>query len=645
MSHNGKTAFVNLKTRQVRYEKIPEKVHLYLLGGRGYSAYYLYSLISKDTLPLSDENPLIISPGLMTGMPGISTSRCSIAAKSPETGFLGESNIGGHFPALLKKNGYDCLIIENTADKPVNILINEDEIKVVEADQYWGMDTYRVQDELKKDYGSGVKILCVGPAGENLVRFACIRSDKKNSAGRTGMGCLMGFKKLKAIIAFPSKNKRLLADPEKYKKYFKDLYRVIKEDPMSDQLHQYGTPWLYDLVCEGVYMGRTYNGLTNFFQKRENISTQELMPFITKKHACYSCPIACMHSYEVKEGKYKGVNGVGPEFGVMGSFGPMLGIPRIEPVLAANDLVNKWGLDTSSTGNMVAWAMELYDRGIITKEDTGGLELTWGNDDVFLQLIEQMTFRKGFGDLLAKGAKEAIAEIGKDTEQYMSMVKNLPQSDPADMRFFRGFALGVATATRGADHLRSRPFYEPFELPEKDLEEIYGECVDPVNSAYKTKGRVVQWWESYLALFDVTGMCKLIGLALMPNILAFKQFAELINLSCGTDFTEEEIFDVGERVTNLERMFIAREGIRRKDDNLPVRYYKPLEWDNTGADAVVEADKFQELLTEYYQKHGWDEKTGIPTMETLKRLKLTEIHPEDDLNLLEKEVETEQAAV
>jgi aldehyde:ferredoxin oxidoreductase len=386
-------------------------------------------------------------------------------------------------------------------------------------------------------------------------------------------------------------------------------------------------------VNDGVKVGRVYNGLTNIFPDAENIGPKYLKDFYTSKKACFSCEIACRHTYSVKEGKYSGITGEGPEYGIMANFGPMLGITRLEPILAANNLINKYGIDSSSLGNLVAWSMELYDRGIITKEDTGGLDLSWGNDDAFIELIEQVVFKKGFGSILAEGAKAASDIIGRDSEKYLSMTKNLPQSCATDMRYFRAFALGMATATRGADHLRSRPFYEPLEYPSDVLKEIYGTEVDSARDGYLGKGRVVQWWESYLSLFDATGICKLIGLAILPFCFMFEEFRNLIEYGTGISYTLDELFEVGERITTMERMFIAREGIRRKDDTLPDRFFEPLEWANSAEGQVLHRDKFDEMLTEYYTWHGWNVKTGIPTMETLEKLKLTRLFNKEDLLL------------
>ncbi len=633
MSHSNKIAFIDLATREVRFENMPPRITELFLGGRGINAYLAYKHIEPGIDPHSGESPLLVSPGLLTGSTGLASSRCSIAGKSPETGFYGEANIGGHFPALMKRHGVDHLVVTGKATEPVSILIRDNAVEVIAAAHHWGKDTFQVQDDLTEEFGKGSHVLCIGPAGENLVKFACVRSGRKSAAGRTGLGCLMGAKKLKAIIAAPAKARISPARPEEYKQYCKKLVGLLREQPMVDRFLEFGTPWLYDLVNEGVKVGRTYNGLTNEFQAIENIGPKQLLEFTSGRRACFSCQFACRHVYEVKEGKYAGVTGEGPEYGVMANFGPMLGITRLEPILAANDLINKYGIDSSSMGNIVAWVMELYDRGIITAEDTGGMSLDWSDDDVLMELIEQVTFRRGFGNVLAEGAKGASDIIGRDSARYLSMVKNLPQSCATDMRFFRAFALGLATATRGADHLRSRPFYEPLEYPAEELKEIYGTEVASAADGYLGKGRVVQWWESYLSLFDAVGICKLIGLTNLPGVFMFSEFGKLVELGAGIQMTEQELFDVGDRITTMERLFIAREGIRRKDDILPERFFKPLEWTNCAPEKIVDPECFQQMLTEYYQWHGWDTETGIPTMACLEKLGIAGLFEKRELEI------------
>ena len=293
----------------------------------------------------------------------------------------------------------------------------------------------------------------------------------------------------------------------------------------------------------------------------------------------------------------------------------MVGIKNIETVLYINDLINRYGLDASSTANLIAWAIELFKKGLIDENVTNGLKLDWGDEKTIIELIHQIAHRDGFGNLLADGAKEAVKKLGKETAKYLIWTKYLPQSDPVDLRYLPAYALGNAVASRGSDHLRSRPTWEAYGLSEDQLKAIYGGFVSANPRSCEGKGRVIWWWETYLSLFDALGLCKLIAFHCRPGLLDFQFFSELIQHSTGLNLTPEEIFEVGERIVTLERMFIVREGIRRKDDSPPQRYFESLN------DLRLDREKFEQMLDEYYQLRGFD-KEGKPLEETIKRLGL-----------------------
>jgi aldehyde:ferredoxin oxidoreductase len=283
--------------------------------------------------------------------------------------------------------------------------------------------------------------------------------------------------------------------------------------------------------------------------------------------------------------------------------------------------LNRYGLDASSTGNIIAWAIELFKKGIISEKDTNGLKLEWGNEAVIIKLIHQIAKREKFGNVLADGARIAAERIGKGSEQYLIWVKNLPQSDPVDIRGHKGSALGIATSTRGADHLRSRPTFEFLKLSEDNLRKFYGEEVSSAPNSYKGKARMVWWAESLYAVIDSLGICKFITKYFSPDLLGFEEISKLIYYATGIKFSEKELFEIGEKIINIERMFLVREGIRREHDNLPVRYFQPMPLGRNKGKRIS-AQHLNKMLDEYYQLHGWDKDTGIPTKATLKRLQL-----------------------
>ncbi|MEW6606865.1 MAG: aldehyde ferredoxin oxidoreductase family protein [bacterium] len=619
----GKIAYIDLSNLKVQVETIPHELQRQFIGGRGINMYLLYTHTLPGINPLSPENILIVGVGLLTGVKGPSTSRCSISGKSPETGLIGDSNIGGYFAAELRKTGYDHLVISGQAENPVYILIENGSITINDASSIWGKDTIETTEILKREHGDSIQSLCIGQAGENLVRFACVRSGWKNTAARTGMGCLMGSKRVKAIVA-KGTTEVPIKYADKFKEYSNSLNSKIASSKIRGVLNKYGTPYLFDLHNKLFGIVRTFNGQFNIFSEGANLSSFNLEKYYIGKRTCFSCSVCCRHGYLLKEGQFKGLYGEGPDYGMLGAFGPVCGIKNLETILVINDLLNRYGLDASSTGNIIAWAIELFKKGIIDEKDTGNLKLEWGDETTIIELIHQIATRKGFGDILANGAKNAAEKIGRDSGKYLIWVKNLPQSDPVDIRGHKGSALGVATSTRGADHLRSRPTFEFLRLSEDKLREIYGDEVSSDPDSYKGKARIVWWSENLYAVVDSLGICKFITKYFSPDLLGFEEFSKLIYYGTGIRMLEKELFEIGERITNIERMFLVREGIRREHDNLPSRYFQPMPLGKNRGKRI-NTQSFNNMLDEYYQLHGWDKRTGTPTKDTLKRLHLDKI--------------------
>lgn len=624
---NQKIAYVNLSDKKIEIKEIPIELIKKFLGARGINSYLLYNRVDDKTDPLGPDNCLIVGCGLLTGIKGLSLARCTITGKSPESGILGDANIGGSFGAAMQRCGIGYLLVKGKAGQPVYILIEDDAVSIKDAKDLWGKNTVETGEMLKQKHTDKSASLVIGPAGEKLIRFAGVFTGKKNTAARCGMGCVMGSKNLKAIVALGSKELEP-KDKEGFNNCVVELNKKLNEEFLTKRLKEFGTMNLYEIINENIGMGRTYNDLTSVFKENKEISHTNLKEkYYTGKAGCKPCPIACQHKYEIKEGVYKGVKNEGPEYGVVAHLGPVLGIKKLEPILKMNQMLNEFGMDASSTANIIAWMIELYQRKIIDDKITGGMKLEWGNEKQVIELVPMIAKRKGFGDLLANGAREIAEKLPAEAKDYMIWIKNLPQSDPADLRYINAFALGDSVATRGADHLRSRPIWEAFGYPEEELAKIYGGPVSSDHRSYKGKGRVVWWWESYVTLFDCTGLCKLLAFHSMPGVFDFDLFARLISTATGLNLTAQQVFEVGERVNLIERMFLAREGLTRKDDYPPERYFKPLE----RQDDLYQEDKglhlikedYEKMLDEYYQLRGCD-KNGIPTSEAKERLILSD---------------------
>ncbi len=624
-----KIAYINLNDRSISIQTLPEEIIRKFIGGRGINSYLLYHHLAPGIDPLDADNVLIIGAGALTGMRGVTTARLTISGKSPESGLLGDANIGGHFGAALKKAGVNYIVVSGVSPEPVCILVSEDKVTLENAKDLWGKDTIESGELIRERYGKETQSLTIGQAGERQVRFACVMHGIKNAAGRSGMGCLMGAKGVKAFVVLGNTGELSPAFPEEFKASTRELYQKINDEFIIETFRRYGTAHLYDIINNTIGMGRAYNGLSSAFPGNKDISPENLAKdYYTGKSPCFSCGVACKHAYKIKEGPFAGIENEGPEYGTIGHFGPVLGIGRLEPILKINDLVNRYGLDVSSTANLIACAIELFQEGVIDKNTTEGINLDWGEEEAVIELIEKIARREGFGDLLARGARE-LSQLWEGFSEKISWVKNLPQSDPADLRYMKAYALGDAVATRGADHLRSRPTWEAFNLPEEQLKEIYGGHVSSDYLSYEGKGRVIWWWESYLGLFDALGMCKLLAFHCLPGVFDFEVFAKLIKCGIGLELSPHEVFEVGERITTIERMFIAREGVRRADDFPPERYFMPLKWtegvDEGLKDEKLDRECFNEMLNEYYQLHGWDIASGVPLPETVEKLGLDEV--------------------
>lgn len=618
---NGKIGYVNLTTGKTSHKLIPKVMRTRYLGGRGINMYLLYNHLKPNTDPLSPDNILLVGAGLLGGIPCLGSGRCDIAAKSPLTGAIGDSNIGGFFAPELRLAGFDHLAITGKAEKPVYLLVENNTIAVKDASHLWGLDTFDSQTILRKEEDDeNIKSLVIGAAGENLVRFANVRTGMKNAAGRTGMGCVMGSKKLKAV-ATRGTTPLKFTHPNKLLDYCKEMNEMITSSRWAKAQSRWGTMIIYSNT-NTTGLIRTRNFQLNQLKEGQDLEPENIDRYSIGTSGCYGCAVHCRHRYILREGPYAPLFGEGPEYTSLGAFGTMVDCKKMETVLVANHLVNKYGLDTLETGGLIAWAMELYEKGILNDEVTNGLKLEWGNEEVVYELIRKITYREGFGNYLADGFKGAIAKIGTESAYYAIQIKGMSNLH-SDERPTPSFALGIATSTRGADHLRSRPAVDMYGLPEELLKEVYGDFIASDYSSYDGKSRMVWWQELLYAITDSIGTCKFQTVFCAVHAPKWKEFSTLIQLTTGMEISEIELMEIGERICTLERMFNLREGFSRKDDNLPERYFQeptPLGLP-IARNKKINREKFDTMLNEYYNLHGWDN-SGVPKTDTLKKLDL-----------------------
>jgi len=635
MALDRKIAYINLSTGEIETKPIPLEMRKKYLGGRGMDAYLLYNHTKKGCDPLGPDNALIISGGLLTATCASATARTHVMAKSPLTGLLGSCNMGGFFAPELAWAGFHHLVIKGQADKPVYIYINNGDIEIRDAAALWGKTTtdtqWAIRDELDDQE---VKSLVIGPAGENLVAWANVMTGIKNAGGRTGMGCVMGSKNLKAVAVRGTLDIKI-AHPVEAFEYNKRFIEQITSAKVNQTQGTLGTPFIWGATNSwgGV---RTRNFQYNQCENVDDIEPERIDEICEETMGpyhmagCFGCQVHCRAQHKIPSGPYKGRYDEGPEYTSQGAFGGEPDCKSAETVLVGNHLVDQFGMDNLETGSIISWAMELYELGIISTKETEGLDLRFGNDEALIEMIENICYRNGWlGDVLADGGIPASEKIGKDSFDYLIQVKGMSNLH-SDERATPGLALNIATASRGSDHLRSRPAIDLYHLPEKVLRKIYSNPIPydgPLSSEhteYIGKPWQVFWQENCYMAVDCLGICKYHTTFLGATLPNFEDWPKVIYYNTGLEMTPTEVWDIAVRCNTLERMFNLREGLTRKDlkkgDMLNHRYFD--EPCRRGALDVIgkkiDRKKFDIMVDEFYGYKGLDKKGNIKPA-TLKK--------------------------
>jgi len=600
----GKVLRVNLSDGSVTTSTLPDDFAVNYLGGRGIGARILYQENPPHVDPYSPDNRLIFFTGPMMGTTAPCCVKFSLVTKSPLSGTILMTLAGGYFGPEFKRAGYDGIVIQGRAKEPVTIQIVDDEVEIVSAAHLWGKDTMETQEHLKCSPGSGVaKTVCIGPAGENLVRFAGVFSDS-HALGRGGGGAVMGSKNLKAIVVKGTKQVPL-ADEKGFEEFIKDVILTrFKGSERVKSFGQYGTPGVFSIVNTfGILPTRNYRQGT--FEDAEAIDGQAVKDASTGRKSCYRCPVACRSYTKVQSGEYAGYETEGPEYETMFSLGSNLGNANLGSIIAANRLCLQYGLDTISTGNVLGFAMECFENGLLTKEETDGIELRFGNHQAVVQMIEKIALRDGFGDMLAEGVKRTSEKLGKGTGDYAMEVKGLEMSG-YDPRGAKGMAIAFATSPRGGCHQRGLIVQETFGVPP---------AVDRFGT--EGKGELAKTKQDEAAVQDALGFCVFIS---RGDPMGIPEFAEMFTRATGVVVTLADLLKAGERIWNMERLYNLREGFNRKDDTLPRRLLEQPMAEGPSKGHVPELDL---LLDDYYAQRGWDAE-GRVTPEKLKELGLKE---------------------
>jgi aldehyde:ferredoxin oxidoreductase len=603
---HGKILRVDLTGLKTSIETVDPKIAKDYLGGRGWAIRYLTDEVDPLVDPFDPENKLIFATGPLTATTAPTGNRYMVVTKSPLTGAVAHSNSGGDFPTWLKRTGFDMIIFEGRAEKPVYLWVNEDEVEIRSAEHLWGQDVPHTTDALLAATNPKAKVACIGPAGENRVLMAAIMNDKDRAAARSGVGAVMGSKNLKGVVAYGRKNPAFADDEAMRKLSLKIAKEVGADMKAGSTLREYGTAYVPQVTNElGIFPTRNWQ--TGTFEGTDSIDGATLTEkYLIRPKPCYRCPIACGRLTEVPDGKYAG-KGEGPEYETISAFGSGCGVDDLAAITKANYWCNELGLDTISTGMTIAAAMEMVEKGYLSEEEVG-LPLRFGEKDAMIEMVQKMAYREGFGNELAEGSYRLADKYGHPELAITTRKQEFPGYDP---RGAQGMGLLYATSNKGASHMEGDVAYE----------EVFSTPVPENPLTTDGKAELVARFQNAFALIDSSGLCVFLAVRYVFNkerMIWPTRLAELMTYTTGVQYSPDDVLKAAERIYNLERVFLLKAG--STVDTLPPRMLNEPLPEGPAKGRVAELDK---MLPEYYKVRGWDEQ-GIPTAEKLQELGITE---------------------
>ena len=608
LGYAGRILRVDLTDGKIENEPLDVELAKKYVGGMGLSMRLYLDNSKAGVDPLSAENPIVVATGPLSGtMVPTGGNGHVFASRSPATFGIGEAKSHGTFGTEMKRAGYDAIIITGKAEKPVYLWIDDDAVHILDAQHLWGKSPAETEDALQKEVGDFyVRVSSIGPAGENLVRVACILNEKTRAAGRCGLGAVMGSKKLKAIAIRGTKDVQV-ANLEDLKTFIKVIHERMK-GPAARKYRTLGTSENV-LVLNALGVLPVNNFTHGTFKNADKVSGEYLNEhFVAKIIGCNSCAMRCEHTVVVPEGPFKGTT-TRMEYESLWALGPNCGIDRLDAISKAMDTCNQYGMDSISAGGIVGFAMDLYEHGVLTNQDTGGLDLRFGNYEAECELLRKIALKEGIGAVLSGGVRMAAQEIGKSAEKYANHIKGLELTG-YDLRGLKTAALGFAVSFRGADHNRHGA-YAP---------DVKG-SVDRFK-AEKGRGKLVREIEDMYSIIDSLIVCKFSRGTYYDG---FKDLAKYYTLVTGYEMSPEELTLAGERINNLGRLINIREGFSRKDDTLPYKIMNvPIPDEGVSKGAHVTQQELDLLLDDYYETRGWT-KEGVPTKEKLKELGMEDL--------------------
>jgi aldehyde:ferredoxin oxidoreductase len=597
--YGGHILRVDLTSGQIQRQKTDPDYMLNVIGGRGLNSTRLYDELKRDIDPLSPENLLLIGVGPLTGTLMAASAFMTISGKSPMTGILGDSAAGGHFGAEIKQAGYDQLVMSGRCEKPGYLFIADDHVEIRDASHLWGQDIWQTTAAIRRELNdNAVQVAAIGPAGENLVKYATVACNNSRMCGRTGMGCLFGSKNLKAV-AVRGRGRLTVADPPGFLELCRQLDQRIMIHPEYEKRNALGSTLLMKAL-NGIGILPTRHFQQGLCQYVDKVSGETLaQEYKVKNKSCFNCNVHCSRYYLTKE-----VEAEGPEFETLCSYTSRIGSDNLEFGLKMNAFLNRMGMDSLSSGETIGWAMECVQKGLLTRDDFDGLDLTWGNCQAVEKLLNMIIRREGIGDAFAEGTRSLARHFGRGSEEYAFHVKGLDMIC-GDPRGIKAFGLTYAIASRGGDHLRAEPF---FELTERydEAEKRWGirEIADRL--ADKGKAVLVEHTERQALLTDCLTICKNIGLSM--DIMDFDIASQLLRAGTGLNFTPEKIDAALMGVINRDRKMNIDFGVTADQDTLPKRFTSEPLKEGASKGQVVPVKR---MVAEYYKIKGWDEK-GVP---------------------------------
>jgi len=624
-SFGGKVLRVDLTSGKVWTEPTKKYAQRFL-GGRGVNNWILYDEVKPWVTPFDPANRLIFGAGVLVGTLAPCATRHSIDGKSPMTGGVGSANSCGHFAPELKFAGYDHIVFQGRSRRPVYLWIDDDQVEILDASHIWGKTTWDTDDLIEEELGDDeVQIACIGPAGENLVRSACIITNRARSASRCGLGAVMGSKNLKAVAVRGSGSIEV-AYPERFMEVVDETWEKIKSSGAASKVRN-----PHSLNEANLMPVRNFQ---DAYMSPDKLD--KLMPEVyeekceIRRLGYFACPIYCSRLYKVRSGQYAGLVSEGLHANDLLNWVGRFDLDLDDPaaMIKLHALCNEYGLDQDNASCSIAWAFECYQRGIFTQKDTDGLKLEWGDYQVVAELLRKVAYREGLGDLLAEGSKRASQIVGKGSEGFAIHVKGQDSMEP--MRTSKGWALGCGVSTRGGTHTRGAAFIEMTgDIPPEVCEKIWGVQVEGPLS-YENKAKLVVYYERLQAVLDSLGVCLFSSNYNGPSLLDPDDLAELYSAATGRDIDGDELMRIGERIHNIEKAFnVLHAGFSRRDDYPPQRLMEEPVKSGPMRGERLHREKWGQMLDEYYELHGWDKETGWQTRKCLEDLDLRRIA--DDL--------------